>query len=215
MVKNIIFDMDGVLVDSENAIRVACVKMFENMGVHVRHEDFIPFTGMGENRFIGGVAEQYGLTFELSMKERAYQIYGKIAPEYVVVYDGIRELIHTLRSRSCKIAVASAADAVKVNVNLRCMGFSPSDFDALVTGNDVAKHKPDPDVFLTAARKLGAYPAQCLVVEDAVAGCQAAKAAGMHCIGVLSTFDADMLKKAGADRTVERTTDILACLEEF
>ena len=65
MIKNVIFDMDGVLVDSEVAIRTACVKMFERRGVIVKKEDFIPFTGMGENRFIGGVLRSTAWIFLL------------------------------------------------------------------------------------------------------------------------------------------------------
>lgn len=215
MIKNIIFDMDGVLVDSENAIRTACVKMFERRGVNTLPEDFIPFTGMGENRFIGGVAEKYGLSYVLSMKAEAYDIYDEIANDCVIVYDGIKELILTLKEKGYKIAVASAADERKVKTNLRCMELSPDDFDALVTGSDVTKHKPDPTVFLTAAGKIGAAPHESLVVEDAVAGCQAAKAAGMHCVGVLSTFDAQTLAAAGADYTVLKTAGLLEYLGAF
>ena len=183
MIQTIIFDMDGVLVDSENAIRAACVRMFERRGLAVLPEDFLPFTGMGENRFIGGVAEKYGMAFTPDMKDEAYAIYGEIAEKYVVVYDGVRELIQKLKGRGYKLAVASAADEVKVTVNLRCLGLSASDFDGVVTGNDVTKHKPDPEVFLVACEKLGGVPEQSVVVEDAVAGCRAAKAAGMLCVG--------------------------------
>lgn len=209
MIKNIIFDMDGVLVDSENAIRTACVRMFKNRGINAAPEDFLPFTGMGENSFISGVANKYGLEYDLAMKAEAYKIYDDIAEEYIILFDGIKDLILTLKKLGCKIAVASAADEPKVMVNLRCLKLSPDDFDALVTGSDVTKHKPDPTVFLTAAGKIGANPAQSVVIEDAVAGCQAAKAAGMSCIGVMSTFDEATLKNAGADYTVKRTLDIL------
>lgn len=213
MIRNVIFDMDGVLVDSERAIRAACIKMFENRGIAVLPEDFIPFTGMGENRFIGGVAEKYGLEFDPEMKAEAYRIYGDIAAEHIVIYDGVSELIMKLKQLGCKVAVASAADDVKVKVNLRCMGLSPADFDGIVTGSDVTRHKPDPEVFLAACEKLGGKPEESVVVEDAVAGCQAAKAAGMACIGVMSTFDGATLKNAGADYIVENTADILTVLE--
>lgn len=212
MIKNIIFDMDGVLVDSENAIRTACIKMFQNLGVTAKQEDFVPFTGMGENRFIGGVAEKYGLAFDPAMKDKAYAIYDEIGNDYIIVFDGIKPLILKLKSLGYKTAVASAADGVKVRINLKHLGLSPADFDALVTGNDVTKHKPDPTVFLTAAARIGGDPAESLVVEDAVSGCQAAKAAGMSCIGVTSTFDDETLKAAGADFTVSKTPDILEIL---
>ena len=211
MIKNVIFDMDGVLVDSEVAIRTACMKMFERRGVSVTKEDFIPFTGMGENRFIGGVAEKYGMDFSLDMKADAYDIYGEIASEYIIVYDGIKDLVMKLKQHGYKLAVASAADDTKVNINLRCIGLSRNDFDTVVTGSDVTKHKPDPQAFLMACEQIGGSPSESIVIEDAVAGCQAAKAAGMMCIGVTSTFDAETLKKAGADYTVAKTPEIF-CL---
>jgi len=207
-IEYIIFDMDGVLVDSEKAIRAACIEMLGRRGTRVTPEDFIPFTGMGEDRFIGGVAEKYGIPYTRDMKAEAYAIYGEIAREHVIVYDGINDFILDLKTRGYKVAVASAADEVKVNINLGCIGLSAADFDAVVTGSDVTKHKPDPEAFLTACEKLGGSPERAVVIEDAVAGCKAAKAAGMACIGVMSTFDAAALKNAGADFVVEKTVDI-------
>lgn len=216
MIHNIIFDMDGVLLDSELCIRTACIKALEAYGVHAAHEDFVPFTGMGEDRFIGGVSEKHGVPFRPEMKAEAYAIYEQLAPELVVVYDGIKELLETLRRRGIRIAVASAADLTKVLINLRCMGVSADDFGAVVTGSDVARKKPFPDLFLAAAEKIGATPAETLVMEDAVAGCQAAKAAGMRCVGVVTdTFDPNLLLDAGAERTVRHTPDILPLLAEF
>ena len=213
-IKNVIFDMDGVLVDSEEALPVACVEMFKRRGVAVIPEDFTPFMGMGENRYIGGVAEKYGIPYSLDMKAEAYAIYGEIAGELVVVYDGIKDMIKKLRTMGYKLAVASAADDPKVNVNLKCIGFSKSDFDAVVTGSDVTKHKPDPQVFLMACKQMGGLPAQSVVIEDTKSGCEAAKAAGMLCIGVTSNFDESILKKAGADYIVAKTPEIIGILEK-
>ena len=205
--------MDGVLVDSEGCIRAACIKMFKNRGLAVTNDDFIPFTGMGENKFIGGVAEKYGLEFSIDMKAEAYALYGEIAGENVVVYEGVRDLIMALKRRGYKLAVASAADHVKVIVNLRCMGLSAAEFDAIVTGNDVTNHKPDPEAFLLACEKLNGNPDESVVIEDALAGCRAAKAANMTCIGVTSTFAQSMLRNAGADYVVEKTADIADVLD--
>ena len=211
-IKYIIFDMDGVLVDSENAIRAACIEMFKRRGHAAEPDDFIPFTGMVENRFIGGVAEKYGLAFEPSMKAEAYAIYAEIADEYIIVYEGIKDLIPELKKRGYKIAVASAADEIKVNVNLKCIGLTAADFDGVVTGSDVTKHKPDPEAFLKACAKINGVPGECLVVEDAEAGCMAAKAAGMYCAGVPSTFSKQALINAGADIVIQKTVDLLTHL---
>ena len=207
--------MDGVLLDSELAIRTACVEMFKNRGLTVTPEDFLPFTGMGENRFIGGVAEKYGIPFEMRMKDEAYKIYGEIAKDYIIIFDGIKELIENLSKNGCKLAIASAADSAKVNINLDCMGLNRDIFDAIITGSDVTKHKPDPQVFLMACEGIGGTPARSVVVEDALSGCQAAKNAKMICIGVTSTFSESELKAAGADFVVANTPDILEILEKL
>lgn len=207
--ETILFDMDGVLIDSEYCMRTSGIMALKEFGVEATHEDFMEFTGMGEDRFIGGTSEKLGVPYRTVMKDRAYEIYGEIADQYIVVFDGIREMILTLRSRGYRIAVASAADLVKVLINLRCIGLSKDDFDAVVTGNDTVNKKPDPEIYLTAAKRIGADPARCIVVEDAVAGVQAGRAAGAVCIGVTSTYTAEELRAAGAFYTVDKTPQIL------
>ena len=209
MIKNIIFDMDGVLIDSENAIRTACMMMFNEIGINPTHEDFMEFIGMGEDRFIGGVAEKYGKNYHTGMKDRAYEIYGDIANEYVITYDNVKEVIMELKCKDFCLAVASAADAVKVRINLACMGLSFDDFGAIVTGSDVEKKKPDPEIFLKAAKKIGADPAQSLVLEDAISGCNAAVAAGMRCVGVTTSFSKEQLLEAGAECTIPQVHKLL------
>ena len=107
------------------------------------------------------------------------------------------------------VAVASAADLRKVKTNLHCLGMSVEDFDAVVTGSDVINKKPDPEIFLKAAEKIGVDPKDCLVVEDARSGVTAAKRAGMYAIGVLGTFEPEALIECGAFTTVKATKDIL------
>ena len=88
---------------------------------------------------------------------------------------------------------------MKVDANLRELGLPRSAFDAVIDGTQVARKKPAPDIFLAACRALSLAPAQCLVVEDAVSGVQAAKAAGARCLGLTTSFDSAAL--AGADWT--------------
>ncbi|MCF6335258.1 MAG: HAD hydrolase-like protein, partial [Spirochaetales bacterium] len=79
MIKGVLFDMDGVLVDTEEYIRNAAILMFEELGLKVKAEDFFEFIGAGENRFIGGVAEKYNFRIEISSaKARTYEIYFKL-----------------------------------------------------------------------------------------------------------------------------------------
>lgn len=95
--------------------------------------------------------------------------------------------------------MASSADAIKVAGNLGEIGLPPSTFDVLVNGSQVARKKPAPDNFLEACRGLGLEPSECLVIEDALSGVAAAKAAGCRCLAVTTSFPADKLAGAGAD----------------
>lgn len=207
-VKAIIFDMDGVLVNTEPAIRKACIEALKDYGVNAKPEDFVPFTGMGEDAFVGGVSELYGVKYQTQMKVRAYDIYDEIAQSDVILFDSIKETVLKLR-KNHRVAVASAADLRKVKINLRCLGMSVDDFDAVVTGSDVTNKKPDPEIFLKAAEKIGVEPKDCLVIEDALSGVTAAMRAGMQAIGVLGTFAPERLIECGAFTTVNETKEIL------
>ncbi len=194
----VIFDMDGVLTDSEPLINEAAVTMFREQGLVVRPKDFLPFVGTGEDRYLGGVAEQHRYHLDIAAaKKRTYEIYLKLVPERLRAFPGATQFVRRCRQASLKVAVASSADFIKIEANLRQIGLPPAEWDTLVSAEDVAKKKPAPDIFLAAARKLGLPPAACVVIEDAVNGVQAAKAAGMRCIAVAQTFPAEKLN--GAD----------------
>ena len=201
--RGIIFDMDGVLCDSEPLIAEAAGRMFrEKYGVLARPEDFHPFIGTGEERFLGGVAEKYGVRLEPGVdKARTYAIYLELIRGRLRPLPGAGAFVADSRARGLKLAVATSADRLKLDGNLREIGLSPASFAALVTGNEVSRKKPHPDIFLRAAEKLGLPPANCLVVEDAPSGLQAGRAAGCRCLGITTTFDADALLAAGADGT--------------
>lgn len=197
MICAVIFDMDGVLVDSEPFICEAAVRMFAERGLTVQPEDFIPFVGAGENRYIGGVAERHSFPVDIERdKARTYEIYGEVVRGRLEPLDGVHEFFEKVRSHGLKLALASSADRVKIDINLREIGISPEVFDAVVSGLDVVHKKPDPEIFLTAAERLGAAPERCLVVEDAVNGVAAAKAAGMKCLGLTTSFSAEDLSDA-------------------
>src|SRR5688500_13072700 len=105
------------------------------------------------------------------------------------------------------MAVASSADEIKVRANLQKIGLPVKFWDAVVWGEDVKNKKPAPDIFLSAAERLGVNATECVVVEDAMNGVQAAQAAGMRCIAVAHTFPADRLRAAELVR--EKISDIL------
>ena len=205
-IRAVIFDMDGVLVDSEPLINAAAIAMFREKGLIVQPEDFLPFVGAGEDRYIGGVAEHYAFPLDVpAEKKRTYEIYLDLVPSQLEAFPGALEMVHAGREAGLLVAVASSADLIKVRANLERIGLPIPFWDAVVTGEDVKNKKPAPDIFLSAARKLDVTPAECVVVEDAVNGIQAAKAAGMRCVALAATFppaqlqDADVIRNQIAD----------------
>ena len=200
-IRAVIFDMDGVLTDSEPLINAAAVAMFKERGLVVQPEDFLPFVGAGEDRYIGGVAEKYDFPLDLSAaKQRTYEIYLGLVPTLLQAFPGALDFVQACRAAGLLVAVASSADAVKIAANLLKIDLPIEFWDAVVPGEEVQNKKPAPDIFLSAARKLAVNPADCVVIEDAVNGVEAAKAAGMRCIAVAQTFPAERLRAADVVR---------------
>ncbi|MCX6329513.1 MAG: HAD-IA family hydrolase [Bacteroidia bacterium] len=197
MIKGVLLDMDGVLADSEQFICQAAIIMFSEFGLKVQSEDFKPFVGTGENRYIGGVAEKYNLKVDIEkVKARTYEIYQKIIKGKLKPLPGARDFVDYCRQRGFKIAVATSADTVKMEANLREIGIPASTFNATINGIDVENKKPFPDIYLKSAEKIGLKPEECLVIEDAVSGIKAAKAAGCKCLALTTSFDRSSLHEA-------------------
>jgi beta-phosphoglucomutase-like phosphatase (HAD superfamily) len=195
----------------------------EDHGVEMTEEDVVPYVGRGENRFLGGMAEKYNITgFDLDRaKERTYAIYADLVKDGVLkALPGSIEFIHHARELGLKTALATSADRTKMMINLEALGLTNTEmysdaiglaaaieaaarnkvFDVMVNGLDVEHQKPAPDLFLEAASRLEEDPAACWVVEDALSGIEAAKAAGMRCLALFTTFSEDKIKAAGPDK---------------
>ena len=202
----IIFDMDGVLTDSEWFIAEAAKRMFaDRYGFEVKLEDFVPFVGAGENRYLGGVVEKYGIHIDIvPAKAWTYEIYGQLARAHALgmrAIPGAVDYARACRARGLKTALASAADLVKVLINLEYLGLDPGEFDAVLTAEDVTHKKPDPEMYLKAAARVGIDPAECVVIEDAVNGTIAGVRAGARVLGITSSFPEARLREAGATWT--------------
>ncbi|HAE22390.1 MAG TPA: HAD family phosphatase [Spirochaetaceae bacterium] len=212
--KAILFDVDGVLALSEPFIAEAGALMFRELyGVDVAPAEFSPFVGTGEARYLGGVAEARGIAIDLpEAKKRTYELYFDCIRGRMEAVPGALALVRSLRAAGVKAATATSADRVKLDANLAAIGLQEADFDALVCGNDVQRKKPAPDIYLEAARRLGADPKDCLVIEDAPEGLKAGAAAGCRCIGLSTTFSAELLLEAGASRVLPDLSGGLAAL---
>ncbi|CAD7700093.1 unnamed protein product [Ostreobium quekettii] len=198
----VLFDMDGVLCDSEVISRRAAVEVMKELyNLDVTVEDFVPFGGQGEKYFLGGVAKKYGADFDADKaKAKFFDIYFKkyAKPGAGIGYPGALELVRACKDAGMKVALASSADLVKVEANLLAADLPIEMFDVVMSADAFERLKPAPDIFLAAAAKLGVKPASCIVIEDALAGVQASVAAGIPCVAVKTTFSEDELLKEGA-----------------
>ena len=208
----VIFDMDGVLVDTEPVINAAAIRGLAEFGVQARPEDFIPFIGAGEARYIGGVAELYGVAYRSEMKDRVYEIYLEIVGQMLRPQPGALECLKRLTQLGVSLALASSADRIKIEANLRVAGIPLETFAVILSAEDVTHKKPDPEIYLRAAERLGIDPGQCVVVEDALNGIAAANRAGMRCIAVETTFAREKLQQQRPEAIATDMTAVCAMI---
>lgn len=200
MITAILFDMDGVLIDSEEYISAAAVEYFASIDVKTVPEDFIPFVGAGENRYLGGVAEKYGVHLDIEQaKLDTYDIYERLITSKESALPGVVRFLRNAHEAGLLMAVATSADKRKMEINLEVMGLDLSWFKVLINGKDVERKKPFPDIYRMAAERLGVENGQCIVFEDATNGVRAAKAAGSLCGGITTSFTDVQLRAEGAD----------------
>lgn len=215
MIKAVLFDMDGVLVDSEELTYTAAIEMLKQRGVSACKEDFTPFIGAGDIAYLGGAAAAHGLKYDPEMSRVTYEIYGKLVSEHNIAYENTYKTVAALKNMNILRAVCTSADKVKMEINIKATGLSDM-FDALINGRDIKNNKPAPDIYLKGAGTLGVSPSECLVVEDAKNGILAAKAAGMHSCAVTTTFSKEELAETAAPEfTVGDIYEIIALIRDY
>ncbi|MEM7261840.1 MAG: beta-phosphoglucomutase family hydrolase [Planctomycetota bacterium] len=193
-----IFDMDGVMVLTEEAHWVAWRRVSADHGVDLTRERFLDCFGQVNEDCIRTIFGA-GVAAELSQRiaDEKEEAFRDAVRSSVPLAPGLRELLETLRNSGVKTAVGSSAPVENVDLILDESGIRGS-FDAVIDGDQVANGKPAPDVFLRAAEALELPPEACLVIEDAPAGIRAARAAGMVGVAVATSHSAEELLSAGA-----------------
>ncbi|HEY7095626.1 MAG TPA: HAD family phosphatase [Terriglobales bacterium] len=197
MIRAIVFDMDGVIIDSHPVHRRAWRKFLATVGVSVS-DDELDFILEGRRReeilrhFLGdlpfSIIEAYGRQKDQFFEERFTEI--KLIP-------GVRELLKSLGDEGIGAAIATSASSSRTRETLSRLNLD-GNFTAVVTGDDVTAGKPDPEVYLLASKRLCLGPNELLVIEDAPCGVLAATTAGMRCIGVSKNGRAEALRRCGA-----------------
>jgi len=203
-----IFDMDGVIVDTGWAHKQAWAEFARMHGAEFTDELFFRTFGMQNYQIIPIVLGHEVPPDEIGpMGDWKEQRYRQIVAEKLKAPDGLVALLTDLKAKGFRVAVGSSAPKVNIDLVLDRLGIGRF-FDTIVFGDMVKLGKPAPDTFLTAADMLGIPPARCVVVEDAVPGVQAGKAAGMAVVAITTTRSRQDL--ARADLVIDCFTEVKA-----
>ena len=184
----VIFDMDGVLVDTYRAHFQSWNVVAGEEGTEMSEEQFAATFGRTSREIIALLWPELGDDAAAIQRfdDRKEEAFRRIIAKDFPAMPGVERLLAGLASAGIPTAIGSSGPPANVALVVERLG-AKHPFGAVVTADDVARGKPDPEVFLLAAERLGVPPARCVVVEDAPPGVQAAKAAGMHCVGMAST----------------------------
>jgi len=211
----LIFDVDGVLGDTEGVVARATIAMFQELyGVEMKEEDFRPFIGTGAVRYVEGPAEKYGVTVDIdkACARRTENFIAILESGEPISFPGAKELVDAaVAAEEWKVAVATSGPTDKSQATVRAAGIDPSVFNVYITGDMVTHKKPHPEIYETTAKALQLAPGHCVVVEDAITGVASAKAAGMPCIAVTNSFSAVELAEADlvVNSLAQVTLDVL------
>ncbi len=202
----VIFDLDGVLVDSYQAHYESWRRLAAEQGFEYSREQFAATFGRTSRDILSHhwmkplSADQVA-----AADDRKEELYRQIIRQDFPIMPGGPELVHSLHRAGFLLAVGSSAPPANVELSIELLGLRDV-FGAVVTGRDVQRGKPDPQVFLLAAERLGLAPAACAVVEDAPAGVAAGRAGGMTVIALTGTATRQQL--AAADLMVDRLDEL-------
>ncbi|MES3035751.1 MAG: HAD family phosphatase [Gemmatimonadota bacterium] len=209
----VIFDCDGVLVDSERLMNVVFSGMLNELGLPYSAEETTrTFMGRSMKSCLQIIEQQLGRAtpddFLQVLDERAYAVFAR----ELEAVAGVEALLDTLDVHGIPYAVASSGSHDKMRTTLGITGLLSRLEGRITSATEVPHGKPAPDVFLLAAERLQAPAEECLVLEDSLLGIEAARAAGMRVIGYAAMVDAEAMRAAGATHVVTSMDDVPALL---
>lgn len=211
----VIFDMDGLLVDSEPVWAVAESAMMVQRGKQTDPDVQKHLVGLRMGDFLAAMIDAYSMTDTLEdLRAEIVERMVTLIPTEVQPRPGAPELLAALEARGIPCAIASSSGMAIINAVVTAQGWDRY-FRTHVSGDDVPHGKPAPDIYLEAARQLGVDPAQCLALEDSPTGSRAAVAAGMICYAIPDLSHTTVEKFADITPHVyDSLHDVLATLDE-
>jgi HAD superfamily hydrolase (TIGR01509 family) len=215
--RHVIFDCDGVLVDSEPLSMRADVMLLAQHGIEISEaEAHTRFVGTTFQAMLDMMTEQFGTVFPEGLQATKNTMVEALYRRELKIVPGVVDVLDALRALDLTISIGSNSPKKRVELAVELVGIADH-FDRIVSYEDVTKGKPAPDIFLRAAELAGASIDECLVVEDSLTGATAAVAAGMRTIGFTGTHGhpeqhAKDLMRIGADVVVARMRDFIQYL---
>jgi len=200
MITTVIFDMDGVIIDSEPIHFGIERKMFEELNIIVPFEEHCTYVGTSAQEMWQTIVSKHALSIQpddIVKTARALYMDHIHSSTDVEPIQGVVELIQDLEKNDFKILIASSSHADAIDAVVRKLNLA-NYFMARLSGTEFRRSKPDPEIFLEAAKLANAEPRECLVIEDSKNGVMAAKAAGMKCVGFLN-LNSGVQDLSGAD----------------
>ena len=215
----VIFDMDGVLIDSE-PIHVGIEKqLFDKLGIDVSETVHRSYMGASNEFMYSDLRSRFKLSEsvnELIESDELFRSDYFHRLDIIPANEGLISLLGQIKAAGLKLAVATSSSPEIANLLLNKCGIA-SYFDAIVTTSEAGKSKPSPDVYLLAAQRIGISPEDCIVFEDSPNGLSAAKSAGMFCVVIQSDYEiikelsgADYLIQSFTNITLTRLTDLFS-----
>ncbi len=213
----VIFDCDGVLVDSERLTVAVEARMLTEMGWSITPEEVVRrFVGGSSEAMLAEIEQHLGTELTLEFDRRSSDEIADAFRRELRAVDGVRDVVEALHAQNVPTCVASSGSHRKMDLTLGLTGLRPLFEGRIFSGSEVERGKPWPDLFLHAARSMGTPPERCIVVEDSINGARAAVAAAMTCHGFAGGLtDGADLAATGAivfDTMAELHTTLLAKL---
>lgn len=182
--KAVIFDMDGVIIDSEPIHFEVDMQTMKDLGCNISVEELEKYVGTTNKYMFADIKKNYNIrkSVEEIINYRVEMAENKVMQSELEPIEGIRELLIDLKNKSIPAAIASSSPRDFIDIVVSKFKLQEY-FKYITSGEEVENGKPAPDVYIETAKKLGIFPKECTVIEDSKNGVLAAKAAGMKCIG--------------------------------